>query len=125
MKPKEIVKKGAAGVGLAILSAAVLCSAVAVLIQHEMIPETAMQTTAMMIGAITVFLSDWIVVKKIPQSRLPVAIGMGAGYVILLSLLKLAIFPHAAFGRVWLFAVPIIASAFAGIIGSKKQKRRR
>lgn len=125
MKPAEMIKKGAMGVGAAVISAAVLCAAVAILIQHEMLPEGAIKTAAMIIGGLTVFVSDWIVVKQIPQSRLPAAIAMGAGYVIILFLFKLALFPDAAPVNGWSFTIPLVASAIAGIIGSRKQKRRR
>lgn len=125
LKIGEIVKKGILGVCIAILSAVILCAAVAVLIRQEMIPEGAAHVTAMIIGALAVFLSAWPVVKTIPQSRLPVAMAMGAGYVLILVLLKLALFPNATPISGWSFAVPLLASAVAGIAGSKKQKRRR
>ncbi len=120
-----MIKRGAVGVGAAVLSAAVLCAAVAILIQHEMLPEGAIETAAMIIGGLTVFVSDWIVVKQIPQSRLPAAMAMGAGYVIILFLFKLALFPAAAPINRWSIVIPFIASAIAGILGSRKQKRRR
>ncbi len=118
------MKKGSLGVCIAIIGAAILCAAVAVLIRQEMIPLSSAKTAAAVICALTVFLTEWIVVKTIPQSRLPVAMAMGAGYVCVLVLLKLALFPNAAPINGWSFAVPLIASAAAGILGSKKKKRR-
>lgn len=124
MKTSEIVKKGSIGVATAIISSVILCAAVAVLIGQEMIPISSAQTVAAIISAITVFLSDWIVVKSVPKSRLPVAMAMGAGYVLLMILLKLAVFPDSAQISGWNFTVPLIVSAVAGIAGSRKSKRR-
>ena len=124
MKTSEIVKRGSIGVAAAIISSVILCAAIAVLIGQEMIPISASQTIAAIISAITVFLSDWIVVKSVPKSRLPVAMAMGAGYVLLLILMKLAAFPDSAPISGWNFIIPLIASAVAGIAGSKKTKRR-
>lgn len=125
MKLKNVLKRAGAGVGcMVILNFAVSCI-LGVLIWKEVVPLSLASALSGIMGAVIVFFVCMLTLKNIPQSKLPVALGMSLAYTVLALFLGNAAVSSDPTQITWFASMPFAAAAMAGVLGSRKKGRRR
>lgn len=120
-----VVKRAGIGVAAACGAAFLVCCILGLLVLRELLSVTAAPTAAIVGTGACVFASCYIVTRGIPQSKLPVAVGMALAFSLICLAIKAAAFPQWELAVRWPAAVPLLASAAAGLAASRKKRRRR
>lgn len=121
----EVVKKAGLGVAAAFGATFIVCCLLAVLVLQELLPMAAAPVAAVIGAGLCVFVSSYFVARGIPQSKLPVAVAMALAFSLICLAVKAAGFPQWELTLHWTAAVPVLASVAAGLLASRKKRRRR
>ena len=121
----SMLRRAGIGVAAACGGSFLLCCILSLLVLQELLPVGAAPVAAILSAGLCVFLACYFTARTVPQSRLPVSLGMALVFALLCLAVKAAAFPgwDTHFG--WSAAVPFLAAAAAGLMASRKKKRRR
>ena len=118
-------QKAGIGVAAACVGVFLMCCILGLLVLQELVPIRAAPAAAVCLGGVCVFTACYFTAREIPQSRLPVSLGMALTFSLLCLVVKTALFSGWEMHIGWPAAVPFLASAAAGLLASRKRKRRR
>lgn len=121
----EVVKKAGLGVAAALGVTFIICCVLGALVLQELLPMAAAPAAAVIGAGLCVFMSSYIVASGIPQSKLPVAVAMALAFSLICLAVKAAGYPQWELTLHWPAAVPVLASVAAGLLASRKKRRRR
>lgn len=120
-----VLQKAGIGVAAACAGSFLVCCILSLLTLQELLPVRAAPVAAVCLGGVCVFAASYVTVRGIPQSRLPVSLGMALVFSLLCLAVKAALFSRWEMHIGWPAAVPFLAAAAAGVLASRKKKRRR
>lgn len=122
---ESIFKKAGIGVAAACAASFLMCCILGLLVLRELLPVHAAPAAAVCLAGLCIFTACYVAVRAVPQSRLPVALGMALVFSLLCLAVKAAAFPGYEIHMGWPAAVPFLAAAAAGFLASRKKKCRR
>lgn len=113
------------GVLGAVLST-ILCSfLLGLLIMNETISVSGVEIVSGIVIFASVMTWTLLAIRKIPLSKLPVALSMAAAYILISLFIGGILQTSDRIQITWMAIIPVLASAVAGIWGSAQKKNRR
>lgn len=125
MKTGAIVKRASLGVALAAACSFAAACLLGMLIINEILPLSSSGIAAGAAVFLSVLLTCYFTVRRIPQSKLPVALAMAVAYIVVSLFFGGVLFPASELQITWTIFLPVFAALIAGIWGSTQKKRRR